>query len=55
MRVMYDTNVIISMLLFPSERFRRIHEDVTANHTLVLSSFVIGELEASIHQGFIVC
>lgn len=44
MRVMLDTNVLVSMVLFPSQRFRRMLETITTRHTLVLSSFVIDEL-----------
>lgn len=46
MRIMLDTNILISMLFFPSERFKRILDYITRNHKLVLSSFVIDELFA---------
>lgn len=46
MRVMLDTNILISMLFFPSEQFRWILDYITRNHRLVLSSFVIDELFA---------
>lgn len=46
MRIMLDTNVLISMLLFPSEHFKRMLDHITRNHKLVLSSFVIDELFA---------
>ncbi len=44
MRIMLDTNILISMLFFPSEQFKRILDYITRNHKLVLSSFVIDEL-----------
>lgn len=44
MRIMLDTNVLISMVFFPGKRFRQILETITTKHTLVLSSFVIEEL-----------
>lgn len=52
MRVMFDTNVIISMLFFPSEHFHHLQEIVSREHTLVLSSFVIDELEAVTEKKF---
>ena len=45
MRVMLDTNVLISMILFPGMDFKRILKNITESHTLVLSSFVITELK----------
>lgn len=44
MRIMLDTNVIISMILFPSKKFLTMLDLITKKHTLVLSSFVIDEL-----------
>lgn len=44
MRIMLDTNVLISMLFFPNKQFKRILDYITRNHRLVLSSFVIDEL-----------
>ena len=44
MRVMIDTNVILSALLFPSERMNRLMEHLTKKCDLVLSSYVVDEL-----------
>ena len=44
MRVMLDTNVLISMILFPTQNFTRVMEIILTRHSLVLSSFVINEL-----------
>lgn len=44
MRIMIDTNVILSALLFPSERMNVLMDKVTREHQLVLSSFIVGEL-----------
>lgn len=52
MRVMLDTNILISMLFFPSEQFRQILDYITRNHRLVLSSFVIDELFAIADRKF---
>lgn len=42
---MLDTNVLISMALFPSRRFGEMLDFITREHALVLSSFVVEELE----------
>lgn len=44
MRIMLDTNVLISMVLFRGKGFLQMLEYITQNHTLVLSTFVIDEL-----------
>ena len=44
MRVMIDTNILVSALLFPGETINAMMKKVTSEHTLVLSSFVVGEL-----------
>lgn len=45
MRIMLDTNVLISMAMFPSKRFGELLDYITRHHTLILSSFVVEELE----------
>ncbi len=52
MRVMLDTNVIISALLFPSERMNRLFQTIVVDHTLVISSYVIEELHTVIERKF---
>ncbi len=52
MRVMLDTNVFISALLFPSKNMNRLIECISTNHELVLSSFVVDELKAVIETKF---
>jgi putative toxin-antitoxin system toxin component, PIN family len=49
---MLDTNVLISMILFPGKNFARMLENITKKHTLVLSSFVVDELVAVIQRKF---
>lgn len=46
MRVMVDTNVLISALLFPKSLVAGVLTDIVSRHTLVLSSFVVDELRA---------
>ena len=52
MRIMLDTNVLISMILFPDKRFDDMLEMITREHTLVLSSFVTDELMAVAERKF---
>ena len=44
MRVMLDTNVLLSALLFPGARMNRMMQAIFEEHWLVLSSFVVEEL-----------
>ena len=52
MRIMLDTNILISALLFPNERMNRMIEFISLNHDLVLSSYVIDELKAVVIRKF---
>lgn len=52
MRVMIDTNVLISSLLFPSEKMNLLLVDIVINHTMVLSSYVVDELQNVIERKF---
>ncbi len=44
MRVMLDTNVLLSAILFPGDRMNRMMQCIFEKHRLVLSSFVVEEL-----------
>ena len=52
MRIMLDTNVLISMLFFPNKKFLQMLEFITQKYTLVLSSFIIDELIAVADRKF---
>ena len=52
MRVMLDTNILISALLFPSERMTKLFQNIVINHTMVLSSYVIDELHMVVERKF---
>lgn len=52
MRVMLDTNVIISALLFPSKRMDQLFQTIVINHTMVISSYVIDELHTVVKRKF---
>ena len=44
MRVMLDTNILVSALLFSGETINTMMRKVTSDHKLVLSSYVVDEL-----------
>ncbi len=52
MRVMLDTNVLLSVLLFPGERMDRMMRCIFERHRLVLSSFVLNELAYVVERKF---
>lgn len=52
MRVMLDTNVLISLLLFPNPRMNAMIELIFTEHELVLSSFVVSELKDVVQRKF---
>jgi len=52
MRIMIDTNVLFSALLFPTPNFNSIFEEIANNHTLVLCSYVIEELHNTTQKKF---
>lgn len=44
MRVMIDTNILISALLFPSRQMNTLIYKITTEYQLVLSSYIVEEL-----------
>jgi len=44
MRIMIDTNILISIYLFPTPRMRKLIDTITDHHAIVLPSYVIDEL-----------
>lgn len=52
MRIMLDTNVLLSAILFPSERMNRMMRCIFEEHRLVLSSFIVEELGYVIQRKF---
>ena len=49
---MLDTNVLISLLLFPNQRMNAMMEHIFKEHELVLSSFVVDELKDVVRRRF---
>ena len=52
MRIMLDTNVIISALLFPSKEMDALIESVFNEHSLVMASYVVEELRRVVDKKF---
>lgn len=49
---MLDTNVLISVLLFPGTRMDSMMECIFTKHQLVLSSYVVDELKSVVKRKF---
>ena len=49
---MLDTNILVSLLLFPNQRLNHMMEVILSSHKLVLSSFVVEELKAVVQRKF---
>ncbi len=47
-----DTNILVSLLLFPNQRMNHMMEAIFSSHKLVLSSFVVEELKAVVQRKF---
>ena len=52
MRIMLDTNVLISALLFPGVKMNAMMNCIFTQHELVLSSYVVNELKSVIKRKF---
>lgn len=51
MRIMIDTNVLVSIYLFPTRSMQKLVEIITS-HTIVLPSYVINELKIVVKRKF---
>jgi len=52
MRIMLDTNVLISALLFPGAKMDAMMNEIFTHHQLVLSSYVVDELKNVVKRKF---
>lgn len=52
MRIMLDTNTIISMAVFNDDKLKELLIYICDNHTLVLSSYIVEELEEVVKRKF---
>jgi len=46
MRIMIDTNVFVSIVVFNSKILSKMLNDICEEHTLVLSSYILEELSS---------
>ena len=52
MRVMLDTNILISAALFPGRSMDQLIQVISSEHQLVLSSYVIDEFKSVVAEKF---
>ena len=52
MRIMLDTNVLISAVLFPGAKMNAMMNEIFTHHQLVLSSYVVDELKDVVKRKF---
>ena len=52
MRIMLDTNVFISALLFPGQKFDLLMNDIFTKHQLVMSNFILDEIRMVVQKKF---
>ncbi len=52
MRIMLDTNIFISIAIFDSAKLKELLINICDNHILVLSSYIIKELEEVVNKKF---
>ncbi|MCM1124031.1 MAG: putative toxin-antitoxin system toxin component, PIN family [Eubacterium sp.] len=52
MRVMIDTNILVSLLVFSSEKMSQMMECIFVEHQLVISSYVVEELKQVVKRKF---
>jgi len=52
MRIMLDTNVLVSAFLFKGETISKMIDIFTDYHTIVLSSYVLNELKCVVKEKF---
>jgi putative PIN family toxin of toxin-antitoxin system len=49
---MLDTNVLISLIFFPNEQMNKLKRMICSNHSIVLCSYVIEELQNVVTRKF---
>ena len=52
MRIMLDTNILISIIFFPNEQMNKLKEALCNKHSIVLCSYVIEELQSVVERKF---
>ncbi|MHC6203603.1 putative toxin-antitoxin system toxin component, PIN family [Breznakiellaceae bacterium SP9] len=52
MRIMLDTNILISMALFPSSKMNALKKTICKYHQIILCSYVVDELKDVVRRKF---
>ena len=52
MRVMLDTNILISLFIFKSSKINELMNEISKNHQIVICSYTIEELKELIDSKF---
>ena len=52
MRIMLDTNILISMFVFPSEKMNSLKHLLCGEHHIVICTYVVEEMKAVVAQKF---
>ena len=52
MRIMIDTNVLISMIFFPSKQMNELKLKLCKEHSIVLCSYIVDELQTVVERKF---
>ena len=52
MKVMLDTNILISIVIFNSEKLKKMLEHITEEYQLIISSTIIDEIKEVIKRKF---
>ena len=52
MRIMLDTNILVSMIFFPSIQTRSLARKLTDNHQIVICDYVVEELRLVVKRKF---
>ena len=52
MRVMLDTNILVSAIFFPSAQTRTLISEIVCNHSLILCDYVLKELRLVVERKF---
>ena len=52
MRIMLDTNVLISMIFFPSKQMNELKHKLCKQHSIVLCPYIVNELQTVVGRKF---
>ena len=52
MRIMLDTNILISLIFFPNEQMNKLKRLICNKHSIILCSYIIEELQCVVERKF---